>query len=68
MYKIKKEKYIMKHPEEKEIETVLASSTPSKFIISRKSYLNMLKNDSAFVIFVVYSIYLPLIISYSTII
>ena len=57
-------KYIAKHPEELMIEEVLVAPTPHRFIISKGSFLNMVKNDIVFIFFVIYSIYLPLVVSF----
>ena len=46
------------------IEEVLADPEPHRFIISKGSLLNMIKNDVVFIFFVIYSIYLPLVVSF----
>ena len=46
------------------IEEVLADPEPHRFIISKGSFLNMIKNDVVFIFFVIYSIYLPLVVSF----
>jgi len=68
MYKKKIEKYLLKNPEERMIEEVSMQPKPNRFIISDRSFLNMLKNDIVFIFFVIYSIILPLDVSFDTII
>lgn len=66
MYEDKKKRYLMKNPEEVLIEENLVPPTPNRFIISQNSYMNMIKNDIAFALFICYSIYLPVVICFST--
>ena len=49
------------------IEEVFSQPEPHRFIIAEDSFLNMIKNDIVFLFFVVYSIYLPLVISFDTV-
>ena len=63
MIEAKKDKYRQKHPNAivKELDIKI---TPNRFLISRNSYLNMIKNDITLSLFLIYSIYLPLIVGF----
>ena len=63
MYEVKKQNEInLWHPEEVENINNMESN---RFIIPQNSYLNMIKNDIVLGLFILYSIYLPLIVGFS---
>ena len=63
MYEVKKQNEInLWHPEEVEDINNMESN---RFIIPQNSYLNMIKNDIVLGLFILYSIYLPLIVGFS---
>jgi hypothetical protein len=67
MYKVKREKYLLKNPEEIQLKEVLENQAPHRLIISKGSFWNMIKNDIVFIFFIAYSVYLPLVVSFDII-
>lgn len=67
MYRIKREKYLLKNPEEIQLKEVLENQPPHRLIISKGSFWNMVKNDIVFMFFIAYSIFLPLVVSFDTV-